>query len=101
MGHVVASKGMYYGIFAALMVLTWVTVAVAYVDLGAANKLVALAIATFKATLVVLFFMHVKESSQLTKVIVVSGFFFLAILIALTMSDYGTRGLLPMLPALQ
>jgi cytochrome c oxidase subunit IV len=100
MGHV-ASKGMYYSIFAALMVLTVITVAVAYVNLGAANKAVALGIATFKATLVVLFFMHVKESSRLTKVIVVSGFFFLAILIALTMSDYTTRGLLPMLPSLQ
>lgn len=100
MGHV-ASKGMYYSIFAALMVLTWVTVAVAYVDLGAANKAVALGIATFKATLVVLFFMHVKESSRLTKAIVVSGFFFLAILIALTMSDYASRGFLPMPPSLR
>lgn len=100
MGHV-ASKGMYYGIFAALMVLTAVTVAVAYVNLGSVNPVVALGIATLKATLVVLFFMHVKESSQLTKVIVVSGFFFLAILIGLTMSDYATRGLLPMLPSLQ
>ena len=99
MGHV-ASKGMYYGIVAALMVLTAVTVGVAYLNLGTANAMVALGIATFKATLVVLFFMHVKESSQLTKVIVVSGFFFLAILIGLTMADYGTRGLLPMLPSL-
>jgi cytochrome c oxidase subunit 4 len=92
---------MYYSVFAALMVLTWITVAVAYVDLGALNKAVALGIATVKAVLVILFFMHVKESSRLTKVIVVTGFFFLAILIGLTMSDYATRGLLPLPPSLQ
>ena len=70
------------------MVLTAITVAVAYVNLGAFNKVVALGIATFKATLVVLYFMHVKYSSRLTKLIVVSGFFFLASCLRLTMSDY-------------
>jgi cytochrome c oxidase subunit 4 len=89
---------MYYSIFAALMVLTWVTVAVAYVDLAAFNKVVALGIATFKASLVVLFFMHVKDSSRLTKLVVVCGFFFLAVLLALTMSDYASRGFLPLPP---
>ena len=89
-GHVSPLK-VYIGIFLTLMVLTAVTVAVAYVDLGQFNKVVALGIASFKATLVVLYFMHVKYASRLTKLVVVSGFFFLAILLGLTMSDYGSR----------
>jgi len=91
MSHI-ASKGSYVGIFATLMVLTVVTVAVAFVNVGPFSAAVALGIATFKATLVVLFFMHVKYNSRLTKLIVVSGFFFLVILVALTMTDYATRG---------
>jgi cytochrome c oxidase subunit IV len=89
-GHVTPLK-VYFSIFGALMVLTLVTVLVAYVDLGEMNKVVALGIASFKATLVVLYFMHVKYASHLTKLIVVSGLFFLAILLTLTMSDYGSR----------
>src|ERR671913_2320258 len=89
-GHVSPLK-VYLGIFLALMVLTAVTIAVAYVDLGQFNKVVALGIASFKATLVVLYFMHVKYASRLTKLVVVSGFFFLAILLGLTMSDYSSR----------
>jgi cytochrome c oxidase subunit 4 len=89
-GHV-SPIGLYLTIFVALMVLTVVTVAVAFVDLGAMNKFVALGIASFKATLVVLYFMHVKYASRLTKLVVVSGFFFLAILLSLTMTDYGSR----------
>jgi cytochrome c oxidase subunit IV len=81
----------YLAVFGTLMVLTGVTVAVAYVNLGEFNKVVALGIASFKATIVVLYFMHVKHASRLTKLIVVSGFFFLAILISLTMIDYGSR----------
>lgn len=81
----------YIGIFLALMVLTTVTVVVAYVDLGEMNKVVALGIASLKATLVVLYFMHVKYASRMTKLVVVSGFFFLAILLTLTMADYGSR----------
>jgi cytochrome c oxidase subunit 4 len=89
-GHVAPVK-LYVGIFVTLMVLTAVTVAVAYIDLGAMNKVVALGIASFKATLVVLYFMHVRYSSGLTKLIVITGFFFLAILLSLTMADYGSR----------
>ena len=89
-GHV-SPLGVYFSIFGALMVLTVVTIAVAYVDLGAMNKVVALGIASFKATLVVLYFMHVKYASKLTKLIVISGLFFLAILLTLTMSDYASR----------
>ena len=89
-GHVSPLK-IYLGVFGALMVLTAVTVAVAYVDLGEMNKVVALGIASLKATLVVLYFMHVKYASRMTKLIVVSGFFFLMILLSLTMVDYGSR----------
>jgi cytochrome c oxidase subunit 4 len=81
----------YLAVFATLMVLTGVTVAVAYVNLGEFNKVVALGIASFKATIVVLYFMHVKHASRLTKLIVVTGFFFLLILFGLTMVDYGSR----------
>ena len=89
-GHVSPLK-VYIGIFVILMVLTAVTVAVAYVNLGQMNKVVALGIASFKATLVVLYFMHVKYASRMTKLIVVTGFFFLAILLGMTMIDYGSR----------
>jgi cytochrome c oxidase subunit 4 len=78
-------------IFLALMALTAVTIIVAYINLGPWNKVVALGIASFKATLVVLYFMHVKYASRMTKLIVVTGFFFLFILFAETMVDYGSR----------
>ena len=100
MSHIASVKS-YVGIFLTLMVLTAVTVAVAYVNLGQLNKVVALGIATFKATLVILYFMHVKYSSHLTKLVVVSGFFFLIILLGLTMADYGSREWLPVPPTLQ
>jgi cytochrome c oxidase subunit IV len=100
MSHV-ASKGSYVTIFMLLMVLTAITVAAAFVNLGTFNATVALGVATLKATLVVLFFMHVKYSSRLTKLVVVSGFFFLAILLLLTMVDYASRGFTAMPPSLQ
>lgn len=94
----VSPKSVYYSIFGALMVLTAITVAAAFVELGAFNFPVALAIATIKATLVVLFFMHVKYSSHLTKLVVVTSLFFLFILLGETFMDYATRGLGPNLP---
>ena len=90
-GHI-SPKTTYYSIFGALMVLTIVTVSVAFVNLGALNFPVALGIAILKATLVILFFMHVKYSSQLTKLICGTAFFFLVILFGLTLSDYLSRG---------
>ena len=90
-GHV-SPKSIYYAIFGALMVLTGITVAVAFVHLGRANFPVAIAIAITKATLVILFFMHVKYSSRLTKMVVGMAFFFLAILLGLTLTDYLSRG---------
>ena|SRR5437868_3338515 len=86
------SKRTYYAIFAALLLCTYLTWQVAYFDLGPLNTVMALGIAVFKAALVVLFFMHVRYSSKLTWVVVIAGLFWLAILLAVTMSDYLTRG---------
>jgi cytochrome c oxidase subunit 4 len=91
-GHV-SPKSTYYAIFAALMVLTVVTIAVAYQPLGSWNFPVAISIAITKATLVILFFMHAKYSSKLTKLFVGTAFFFLFILLTLTMTDMLSRGL--------
>jgi len=84
----------YLMVFAILMVGTALTVWAAYLDLEPFNDLVAMAIAITKATFVVLYFMHVRHSTRLTKVTVVAGFLWLAILVALTLSDYFTRGFL-------
>jgi cytochrome c oxidase subunit 4 len=91
-GHI-AAKGTYYAIFATLLVLTGATVGVAFINLGPLNFPVALGIAIIKATLVILFFMHLKYSSQLTKMVVGLALFFLMILFALTLTDYLSRGL--------
>ena len=88
--HVSTLKS-YVGTWAALMVLTGVTVWVGYLDLGVANDVVALAIAVTKALLVILLFMHVKDSSRLTRLTVAAGFFWLAILIGITLTDYLSR----------
>jgi cytochrome c oxidase subunit 4 len=89
--HVV-SRRTYFAIFAILLVCTYLTWQVAYFDLGPLNTVVALGIAVFKAVLVVLFFMHVRQGTRLTWVVVLSGVFWLAILLFVTMSDYLTRG---------
>jgi len=92
--HVVSTK-VYIGIWAALMVLTAVTVGAAFIDLGAFNPVVALAIAAVKATLVVLFFMHIYyEHQRIVWAWVGAGFFWLIILLTLSLTDYGTRGFL-------
>jgi cytochrome c oxidase subunit 4 len=90
-GHV-SPKSVYYSIFGALMVLTAITVFVAFIDLGALNFPVALGIAVTKATLVILFFMHAKWSSRLVKLVIGGAFFFLFVLLTLTMTDYLSRG---------
>src|SRR5258706_5183174 len=89
--HVVPVR-VYLLIFASLLVLTATTVGVAFVDLGPLNNLVAMGIAVIKATLVILFFMHVRYSTRLTGLVVVSGLFALAIMVGLTLLDYATRG---------
>lgn len=82
----------YYAIFAALLLLTGITVGVAYVDLGAANAIVAVAIAILKASLVLVYFMHLRFSSRLTWVYAGLGFFWLLVLIAFTLADEISRG---------
>jgi cytochrome c oxidase subunit 4 len=82
----------YFGVWAALLAGTVITYEVAKIDLGVFNAAVALIIATTKALLVVLFFMHLKGASEkLLKLVVISTIFFLFILLALSMADYGTR----------
>ena len=99
-GHV-SPVSLYVTIFLALMVLTAVTVGAAFVDLGPFNFPVALAIALFKASLVIWFFMHVKYQSGLTKLTVATGLFFLMILLTLTMVDYSSKAFTPMPTNLQ
>jgi cytochrome c oxidase subunit 4 len=89
--HIMSTK-FYYTIWIALLCLTVITAAVSFVDLGPFNTIVALVIATIKALLVVLFFMHVKYTSEkLTKIVIVSAIFWLFLLLALSMADYATR----------
>jgi cytochrome c oxidase subunit 4 len=99
--HIVQRK-VYFVIFGVLMVGTLLTVLAAFKDLDhilfpGANTVVALTIAVIKATFVVLYFMHVRYSSRLIWVIVVAGFFWLAIMFVFTLADYMTRpyGLTP------
>ena len=89
--HILPTR-VYYTIFAILLLCTYLTVQAAFLDLGAMNTVVALGIATFKATIVILFFMHVKYSTKLTWAVVIGSIFWLGILLALTMTDYLTRG---------
>jgi cytochrome c oxidase subunit IV len=90
-GHVVPVST-YLGVFIALMIGTALTTWVAYIDLGGRwNTVVALTIAVTKMILVVLFFMHVKYATGLTRVVILAGFFWLAIMITLSCSDELTR----------
>lgn len=93
--HHVVPVPVYLGIFLGLLVLTGLTVWVAFLDLGAWGFLhtpIALAIASLKATLVVLWFMHVRYSVRLTWVFIAAGLGWLVLLIAITVADYVGRG---------
>ena len=92
--HVLPKK-LYYRIFAALIGLTALTVAAAFVDMGPLNTPVALGIASLKAVLVILFFMHVRYSDRLFGMILGVTIAFLVILLVGTLSDYHSRGWLP------
>ena len=94
LGHVVARKT-YFLIWGTLLVLTVLTTGMAYVDLGKGNTIVALVIALGKATLVVLFFMHVRWSPHLMRIVLLSALLWLAILICLTTTDFLSRGWTP------
>lgn len=89
--HIVPLR-VYFAVFAALIVFTFVTVWVAFIDLGVMNNVIMLTIACTKALLVILYFMHVRYSSRLTWVFVAAGFVWLMILLVFVLSDYMTRG---------
>lgn len=89
--HHIVSPKVYIAIGATLLVFTGITVAASYADLGIFNPIVALAIAVIKAMLVVLFFMHVKYSTRLTKLTVAAGIFTFLVLVGMTLADYFTR----------
>lgn len=89
--HHIVSPLTYIIIFGALLVFTAITVGAAYINLGILNPIVALAIASTKAVIVILFFMHVKYQSNLIKMTVGAGFFTFLVLIMMTLSDYMSR----------
>ena len=92
--HIVARKT-YALIFGILLLLTAVTTAVGFADLGRLNVVVALSIAVIKAVLVVLFFMHLAYSRRLTQLTIVAGAMWLTLLISLTLADIWSRGWIP------
>ncbi len=89
--HHIVSPKIYLAILLALLVGTAVTIWASFIDLGPLNPIIALAIACTKAVLVVLFFMHVKYSTKLTKLTVGAGVFTFFGLIGITLADYFTR----------
>jgi cytochrome c oxidase subunit IV len=93
--HHIVSPKVYFTIFAVLMICTFLTVAAAKVDLNqyfsGLNIIVALTIATLKASLVVLFFMHGKYSPKRTQLVIICSVFWLAVMLFMTMSDYISR----------
>ena len=91
-GHHIVPVRVYMGVFVALCFLTWLTYWTALKDYGALNTPIALSIAGVKAALVILFFMHVKYSSKLAQLFAFAGFFWLAILLLVTLSDYWAMG---------
>ncbi len=95
MSEYIVTKKQYAYVFVILLILTLTTSWAAYFDLGKLNVVVALVIATIKASLVVLFFMHVYWQTKLTKLVVVSGVAWLALLLWLTLTDIVSRGWLP------
>jgi cytochrome c oxidase subunit 4 len=88
--HIV-SPVVYIIIFASLMLGTGITIWAAFQNFGKFNIVIALAIATIKATLVVLYFMHARYSPKRTQLVIVCSVFWLAIMLALTLADYDTR----------
>lgn len=88
MAHTIVARRTYGIVFAALLVLTFLTVALAFLNLGVLNTAAAFTIATIKATLVILFFMHVKYSTRLTRAVVLAALYWLLIFFSLLFSDY-------------
>ena len=91
MSEHIVSRNVYFAVFAALIVLTGLTTTVATIDLHVFNPIVAMTIAVTKATLVVLFFMHLRYSSRTTQLVAGAAIFWLLLLFGLILSDYLTR----------
>jgi cytochrome c oxidase subunit 4 len=89
--HHIVSPAQYAMVFATLLACTALTVFAADINLGVFNPIIALAIASFKGVIVILFFMHVKYQSKLIKVTVGAGFFMFLVLVTMTLSDYISR----------
>ena len=94
--HPVTPVRTYVLIWAVLTILTFVTFYVSTINLGPFNVVVALGIAAFRMSLVIWFFMHVRTDNPLTKLFVFAGFFWMAILLALTLGDYFSRAWMPL-----
>ena len=88
-------RHVYYWVYAALLGLTLLTVGIAYIDLGRLNLAAAVTIAICKALLVMIFFMHLRSSTHLTRIVAAAGVIWLGHLILFTMTDYLTRGWTP------
>jgi cytochrome c oxidase subunit 4 len=89
--HHIVSPAQYALVFGTLLLFTLLTVVAANIDMGVFNPIIALGIASFKAVVVILFFMHVKYQSNLIKMTVGAGFFTFLVLITMTLSDYMSR----------
>ena len=95
MTHQVVPVRTYAAVFLGLLVLTVTTVAVSRLELGEYNFICAISIAIVKASLVLWFFMDLRRSTSMTRLFVGAGLFWLAIMLALTLSDYWSRGWVP------
>jgi cytochrome c oxidase subunit 4 len=89
--HHIVSPVIYVIVFVSLLVFTGLTVGASYIEMGIFNPIAAIAIACIKAVIVVLFFMHVKYSSKLTKLTVFCGLFTFLALVGMTLADYFSR----------
>jgi len=89
--HTVVPPRVYGAVFGTLLCFTALTVFASYLELGVFNAVVALAIAVIKSLLVILFFMHIRYSSKLTKLTLAAGFFTFIVLVAMTLTDYMSR----------
>lgn len=89
--HHISSSAMFLNVLLTLLVLTGITVGASRIDFGPANMLIAMAIASVKASLVIAFFMHVKWDTAINKIVFLSSFLFLSLLFIFTLSDHATR----------
>ena len=91
MSDIIVPRKIYFGAYIALIVLTFTTAGLAFINMGRLNAVVAIAIAICKAVLVLLYFMHIRYSPRLMMIVFLVGIFWLGILVVLTMGDYLTR----------